>query len=316
MCPTGTDPLRLTTGRALRNELDLLGNPAEPNAWKRRGLVMGDVQSGKTASYAALMCKAADAGYRMIILLTGTLENVRRQTQERLDSGFVGFDSRGFLGSKGAKHKQHIGVGLIDGRRDGIVFTSSDHDFRKNAASALNISLNAVNEPVLVVAKKNKAILERLEGWLRMRNADREGRIDVPLLLIDDEADNASVNTRRMEDPTSINRAIRGLLGLFRRSTYVGFTATPFANIFIDPETRTEMEGDDLFPNDFIHVLEAPGNYVGMDRLFAALDPEDDASGDEPNGPLRPIEDAENWLSPGEKGEATPTTCPTALWTP
>jgi len=308
---SGWPPLVLAT--LDRSTDDLLGNPAEPNAWKRRGLVMGDVQSGKTASYAALMCKAADAGYRMIILLTGTLENVRRQTQERLDVGFVGFDSRGFLGSKGAKHKQHIGVGLIDGRRDGIVFTSSDHDFRKNAASALNISLNAVNEPVLVVAKKNKAILERLEGWLRMRNADREGRIDVPLLLIDDEADNASVNTRRMEDPTSINRAIRGLLGLFRRSTYVGFTATPFANIFIDPETRTEMEGDDLFPNDFIHVLEAPSNYVGMDRLFAALDPDAESTGDEPAGPLRAVEDAENWLPAEGKGNADPVRLPGSL---
>lgn len=311
---SGWPPLVLATlDRSTDDLLDMLGNPADPNAWKRRGLVMGDVQSGKTASYAALMCKAADAGYRMIILLTGTLENVRRQTQERLDSGFVGFDSRGFLGSKGAKHKQHIGVGLIDGRRDGIVFTSSDHDFRKNAASALNISLNAVNEPVLVVAKKNKAILERLEGWLRTRNADREGRIGVPLLLIDDEADNASVNTRRRDDPTSINKAIRGLLGLFRHSTYVGFTATPFANIFIDPDTRTEMEGDDLFPNDFIHVLEAPDNYVGMERLFASLDLEVEASDDEPDGPLRPIEDAEGWLPPAEKGEADPDHLPDSL---
>ena len=311
---SGWPPLVLATlDRSTDDLLDLLGNPAEPNAWKRRGLVMGDVQSGKTASYAALMCKAADAGYRMIILLTGTLENVRRQTQERLDSGFVGFDSRGFLGSKGTKHKQHIGVGLIDGRRDGIVFTSSDHDFRKNAASALNISLNAVNEPVLVVAKKNKGILERLEGWLRMHNADREGRIDVPLLLIDDEADNASVNTRGMEDPTSINKAIRGLLGLFRRSTYVGFTATPFANIFIDPESVTSMQGDDLFPNDFIHVLEPPDNYVGMNRLFAAVDADAIASGDEPDGPLRSIEDAEDWLPAADKSEADPDHLPDSL---
>lgn len=311
---SGWPPLVLATlDRSMDDLLDLLGDPAEPNDWKRRGLVMGDVQSGKTASYAALMCKAADAGYRMIILLTGTLENVRRQTQERLDSGFVGFDSRGFLGSRGAKHKEHVGVGLIDGRRDGIVFTSSDHDFRKNAASALNISLNAVNEPVLVVAKKNKAVLERLEGWLRMHNADREGKVDVPLLLIDDEADNASVNTRRTDDPTSINRAIRGLLGMFRRSSYVGFTATPFANIFIDPETRTEMEGDDLFPNDFIHVLEPPGNYVGMDKLFAALDPDAEVFDDELSGPLRPIEDAENWLPAEEKGSADPDWLPGSL---
>jgi hypothetical protein len=307
---SGWPPMVLATlDQATDELLDLLGDPAEPDQWKRRGLVMGDVQSGKTATYAALMAKAADAGYRMIILLTGTLENVRRQTQERLDSGFVGFDSRGFLANKGAKHKEHIGVGLIDPRRDGIVFTSSEHDFRKNAASALNISLNAVNEPVLVVAKKNKGILERLEGWLRARNADRDGLIDVPLLLIDDEADNASVNTRGTEDPTSINKGIRALLGLFRRSAYVGFTATPFANIFIDPESASEMVGDDLFPNDFIHVLEAPSNYVGMHGLFGDLDVDDDADA----GPLRSIDDANGWIDPAEKSTADPAHLPDSL---
>jgi hypothetical protein len=307
---SGWPPMVLATlDQATDELLDLLGDPAEPDQWKRRGLVMGDVQSGKTATYAALMAKAADAGYRMIILLTGTLENVRRQTQERLDSGFVGFDSRGFLANKGAKHKEHIGVGLIDPRRDGIVFTSSEHDFRKNAASALNISLNAVNEPVLVVAKKNKGILERLEGWLRARNADRDGLIDVPLLLIDDEADNASVNTRGTEDPTSINKGIRALLGLFRRSAYVGFTATPFANIFIDPESASEMVGDDLFPNDFIHVLEAPSNYVGMHGLFGDLDVDDDADA----GPLRSIDDANGWIDPADKSAADPAHLPDSL---
>ncbi len=307
---TGWPPMVLATLDQTTDELlDLLGDPSEPDHWKRRGLVMGDVQSGKTATYAALMAKAADAGYRMIILLTGTLENVRRQTQERLDSGFVGFDSRGFLGNRGAKHKEHIGVGLIDPRRNGIVFTSSDHDFRKNAASALNISLNAVNEPVLVVAKKNKGILERLEGWLRARNADRDGRIDVPLLLVDDEADNASVNTRGTEDPTSINKGIRSLLELFRRSTYVGFTATPFANIFIDPESATEWAGDDLFPNDFIHVLEAPTNYVGMHRLFGSLDADEEPG----EGPLRSNDDAAGWIDPADKSSADPAHLPDSL---
>jgi hypothetical protein len=314
---SGWPPLVLATlDRSTDDLLDLLGNPAEPNAWKRRGLVMGDVQSGKTASYAALMCKAADAGYRMIILLTGTLENVRRQTQERLDSGFVGFDSRGFLGSKGAKQKQHIGVGLIDGRRDGIVFTSSDHDFRKNAAFALNISLNAVNEPVLVVAKKNKAILERLEGWLRTRNADREGRIDVPLLLIDDEADNASVNTRRMEDPTSINRAIRGLLGLFRRSTYVGFTATPFANIFIDPETRTEMDGTTCSRTTSSTCLKHQATtwaWIGYSLHSTRRSMSPTTSPTAPSGLSRT---PRTGCPRGRKARPTPTTCPTALWTP
>ena len=144
-----------TLDRSMDELLDLLGDPITSGSWKRRGLVVGDVQSGKTASYAALICKAADAGYRMVILLAGTLENVRRQTQERLDAAFVGLDSRAFLARNQLKHKTHIGVGDIDKRRDGIVFTSRDRDFRAAIASALSISLNSVKEPVLVVAKKN-----------------------------------------------------------------------------------------------------------------------------------------------------------------
>ena len=299
-----------TLDRATDELLDLLGNPAEAKAWERRGLVMGDVQSGKTATYAALVCKAADAGYRMVILLTGMLENVRRQTQERLDEAFIGFDSSDFLGSAKLRHKRHIGVGLIDGRRDGVVFTSREHDFRKNAASALNVSLSALNEPVLVVAKKNKAVLERLATWLRARNADRRhGSIDLPMLLIDDEADNASINTKKdPNETTAINKAIRDLLGLFERSSYVGFTATPFANIFVDPSSTDEMLGDDLFPRDFIHVLRPPDNYVGMDRLFPAA--EDDPAADDI---IRTVEDAEDWLPGGHKKDHEPGPMPDSL---
>ncbi len=301
----GWSPLvAATLDRSTDELLDLIGDPNRVGPWKRRGLVVGDVQSGKTASYAALICKAADAGYRMVILLTGTLENVRRQTQERLDAAFVGLDSRDFLTTSSIGRKSQVGVGLIDGRRDGIVFTSRDHDFRKNTASALNISLEAVREPVLVVSKKNKSVLHRLAGWLRARNADREGRIDLPLLLIDDEADNASINTRQEPgEATAINKAIRDLLGVFTRSSYVGFTATPFANIFIDPASTHEMLGDDLFPRDFIHVLEAPTNYVGMNAMFGGTDPDlaNIGQSDFATSVLRTIEDENDWLPPSHK---------------
>ncbi|MCW3476749.1 Z1 domain-containing protein [Limobrevibacterium gyesilva] len=296
--------------------LDLLGNPAETRRWRRRGLVMGDVQSGKTASYAALICKAADAGYRMIILLTGTLENVRRQTQERLDEAFIGFDSRNWLVVKQSRQKRHVGVGLIDKSRDGVVFTSRDSDFRSAAVTALNISLSAINEPVLVVAKKNKGVLERLASWLRAHNQDQSGRIDLPLLMIDDEADNASINTKQNPgETTAINRAIRDLLQLFTRSSYVGFTATPFANIFIDPASTDAMIGDDLFPSDFIHVLEAPTNYIGMHRLFQPVDA--DAAGEPrtPDDPVRTINDADEWLPARHAREDAPGPLPRSLQT-
>jgi hypothetical protein len=283
--------------------LDLLGNPEKTGSWKRRGLVVGDVQSGKTASYAALICKAADAGYRMVVLLTGTLENVRRQTQERLDAAFVGLDSRDFLTVGQIGRKTHVGVGLLDRRRDGIVFTSRDSDFRKNTASALNISLGAVKEPVLVVSKKNTKVLERLAGWLRAKNADNAGKVDVPLLLIDDEADNASINTKlRPGQVTAINQGIRDLLKLFTRASYVGFTATPFANIFIDPASTSEMIGDDLFPEDFIHVLEPPNNYVGMNAIFAQADPDvEEEIAENHANVIIDIEDSETWLPTDHK---------------
>ncbi len=301
-----------TLDRATDELLDLLGNPGDPRPWGRRGLVMGDVQSGKTATYSALVCKAADAGYRMVILLTGMLENVRRQTQERLDAAFIGFDSSDFLGSAKLRQKRLIGVGLIDSRRDGVVFTSREHDFRKNAASALNISLSALNEPVLVVTKKNKAVLERLANWLRARNADPQGRIDLPMLLIDDEADNASINTKKdPNETTAINKSIRDLLSLFERSSYVGFTATPFANIFIDPASTDDMIGDDLFPRDFIHVLRPPNNYVGMDRLFGAS--EEHPTDPELSRILCTIDDTDGWLPSGHKKDHTPGPIPGSL---
>lgn len=131
-------------------------DPEQQPEWKRRGLVVGNVHSGKTATYAALICKAADAGYRMVILLTGMLENVRRQTQERLDAGFAGLDSRDYFTTGQLGRKRYIGVGLIDGRRDGIVFTSRDYDFRRATASALNISFNSIKEPDLSSPRKTR----------------------------------------------------------------------------------------------------------------------------------------------------------------
>lgn len=307
-----------TLDRSMDELLDMLGDPEAGGSWKRRGLVVGDVQSGKTASYGSLICKAADAGYRMVILLAGTLENVRRQTQERLDAAFVGLDSRDFLARDQLKHKTHIGVGHIDSRRDGIVFTSRDRDFRASIASALSISLNSVKEPVLIVAKKNKAVLSNLATWLRTLNADRDGQIDVPLLLVDDEADNASINTRlKPNETTAINKAIRDLLALFTRSSYVGFTATPFANIFIDPGSTDEMLGDDLFPSNFIHLLEPPTNYIGMDRIFASIDPERPDKGDAESRMvgLREIDDSDDWLLIDHKPDATPGAIPHSLLT-
>ena len=269
--------------------LDLSGNPASNSGWPRRGLVMGDVQSGKTSNYTGLICKAADAGYRLVILLTGTLETLRRQTQERLDAGFVGLDSSGVVTRN--RQRREIGVGLINGARAAGVFTSTLVDFRAATVNQLGFRLDAFNEPVLLVVKKHKRILENLTDWLRNYNAGAHGQIELPMLLIDDEADNASVNTRP-DRATAINAAIRSLLRIFPRSTYIGFTATPFANVFIHPDSREEMLGDDLFPRDFVYALDSPSNYFGARKIFGD---------DSPLDCLRPIGDAEASFPRGHK---------------
>lgn len=285
--------------------IDLCGNPSAPGSWKRRGLVIGDVQSGKTATYTSLICKAADAGYKLVILLTGTLESLRKQTQERLEEGFVGHDSTAGL----LKKDKRVGVGLIDKNRDAQAFTSRGSDFKAAAVDVLHLSLTALKEPALVVVKKNTKILDNLHEWLSSSiNSPTGGKIDHPLLVIDDEADNASVNTSAEEDdPTAINARIRKILSQFNRSTYVGFTATPFANVFIDPESEHSMLGDDLFPADFIYSLDAPTNYFGPKKIF----PQDVDI--ETSAWLREIDDAEDVFPFSHKSSHTIDSLPSSL---
>jgi Z1 domain len=276
-------PVVATLGQITDDILDSMGDPSSEGRWTRRGLVIGDVQSGKTATYTALIAKAADAGYPIVVLLTGTLENLRQQTQERLDEGFVGLASSDLLQTQSVRSNRTIGVGNINPERMAMVFTSVASDFKAATMNQFNFRLDSMRDPVLLVVKKNKSVLENLRNWLRDFNAVN-GKIGQPLLLIDDEADNASVNTNVPgADPTQINRLIRELLDLFSRNSYVGFTATPFANIFINPDSPEEMTNDDLFPRDFIYALEAPSNYMGASRVFGEIN----------DGMIREITDAE-----------------------
>ena len=257
-----------TLGQVSDEILDLCGNPAEEGMWKRKGLVLGDIQSGKTSNYLALCNKAADAGYKIIIMLTGTIEGLRKQTQERVDAGFVGLNSRNVLQKN--PEKKYIGVGNIDSNRTAYQFTDVLSDFNSAKLQSLNFTIKGLQEPVILVLKKNKSVLENLATWLSTRNTDHVGdKIDLPLLLIDDEADNASVNTNKPDtNPTTINNAIVEVLKLFNISTYVAVTATPFANIFIDPELDQGSNEFNLFPSDFIYALSAPTNYIGARKIF------------------------------------------------
>lgn len=252
--------------------VDLLGDPKSKASFQRRGLVLGDVQSGKTANYTAVCNKAADTGYRIIIILAGMMENLRKQTQERLDAEFSGRLSQYFLDPKIEQGLRNmpVGVGRYGTTRRIASFTSVIKDFDIGVLKSNDLALQNVNDPVLLVVKKNKRILNNLISWLTANNTDlTTGKIMLPVLLIDDEADNASVNTRNEDDdPAAINTCIRKLLNSFYQASYLGITATPFANIFINPDTESEMLGDDLFPRDFIYSLAPPTNYIGADRIF------------------------------------------------
>jgi hypothetical protein len=263
--------------------LSLLEDPLRTGAWDRRGMVVGHVQSGKTSNYTGLICKAADAGYKIIIVLAGVHNNLRSQTQMRLDEGFLGYETH-----PEPSLIRTIGVGELDPdqsiRPNYVTNRSNNGDF--NAAAAKNLGISPEKRPWLFVVKKNKRVLEKLNKWVRNHVADAEdpktGRrvvTNLPLLLIDDEADHASVDTgadivgedgRPNEDhqPKAINSLIRKLMVSFSKVAYVGYTATPFANIFIHERGQTTEEGPDLFPASFIINLGAPSNYVGPARLF------------------------------------------------
>lgn len=246
--------------------LDNLFNPQSTNITiDKKGLVVGQVQSGKTANYTGLICKAADAGFNFIVVLAGILNNLRSQTQSRIDEGFLGFDTQ-YERAYNINNTTKIGVGLIPGFDSAIAnsYTTSldSGDFNSRAANTAGFNFNAP-QPIILVVKKNAAVLKRLNTWLKAQ-AGGHKIANKSLLLIDDEADNASINTKKDKDldPTAINKGIRTLIGQFNRSAYVGYTATPFANIFI------AQDESDLFPRDFIINLPAPTNYIGPEKVF------------------------------------------------
>ena len=275
---------------------DILGrleDPRREGSWDRRGLVVGHVQSGKTSNYCGLINKAADAGYKVIIVLAGLHKNLRSQTQMRLDEGFLGYETMPIREQREGEIKS-IGVGLVDSdpllRPDYLTNRADNGDFSRAAANTMGI--NPGGRPLLLVVKKNPSVLLNLLFWIeRISNGrdpatSRRVLVDVPLLLIDDEADNASVDTGTQEfdedgapdlehDPKPINSLIRQILVSFEQSAFLGYTATPFANIYIHDKGRTKDEGEDLFPRSFIMNLPAPSNYDGPVRIFG-LDPQDD----------------------------------------
>lgn len=265
--------------------LDLTGDPLADGSWSRKGLVIGDVQSGKTVNYLALFNKAADAGYKIFILLAGDKESLRRQTQERIDEGFIGRDTKllANVGEEVMFSSSPIGLATLDPKfQHPSSLTTFWQDFRVGSTNQLQ-NLNNNSIPYVFVVKKNKSVLSNLAKFFSA-SAGPSGKIEAPMLLLDDEADYASINTSSTEtSPTAINQGIRELIASFERSSYVGFTATPFANVLI-----SDADESDLFPRDFIYSLESPTNYFGPQQMF------DETS--EQCGTLVPLYDAEKYF--------------------
>lgn len=299
-----------STDQVTDNILGHLGNPRDRRPWDRKGMVVGHVQSGKTANYTGLVCKAADVGYRLIIVIAGIHNNLRNQTQGRIDEGFVGRDT-GRLAQVGSHEKPKlIGVAEFDDRFTPVSLTNTIRDFNKATATSNTSQIASYAVPVVLVIKKNMHTLRNLTEWLREHSASHSSEmVDQPMLLIDDEADNASINVKYDKSEISrINGQIRDLLGLFRRSCYVGYTATPFANIFIDPEQDEAMEEEDLFPRDFIIGLDAPDNYFGPRKVFLDGIPDEE----EPTY-LRHITDNEDVLPIKHKIDDDLTSVPSSM---
>lgn len=261
--------------------VELLGNPTQTDGtWPRRGLLMGEVQSGKTATYLGILNKALDYGYRVIIVIGGHTENLRQQTQTRFDTDLLGIDSETWEDGISNAAIRYVGVGKISGLRAHLM-TTVRHDFSKSKRGS-SITWVDGGLPTVFITKKTPSLLNNIRTYIKSQAPG--GRLDIPLIVIDDESDWGSPNTRDKEDPTSVNRAIRALLDVSTRSSYLAITATPFANIFIDDQAAFEFvekpgKGEpaadgpgtvltDLFPSDYIRVMFPPSTYRGIGTYF------------------------------------------------
>lgn len=283
--------------------VERLSNPTRPDIKRTKGLVVGYVQSGKTANFTGVIAKAIDAGYRLVIVMTGTIEILRAQTQRRIDMELMGVENvlagqdpkdpevakgldyqqdEDWLADRFVRHSQQAldqpGVARI--RR--VTTHKGDYKSLPQGMSQLRYERHDKTKPLnaeenlfhtdayVVILKKNSAPLKKLIKDLKpMQDMLKE----LPALIIDDESDVASINTKdpkKSKERTIINKLITQILEIVPRAQYVAYTATPFANVFIDPD---ETDKIDLFPSDFVLSLPRPPEYMGVQE-FHDVDPE------------------------------------------
>ncbi len=238
--------------------LKLMSHPELPS-FKKHGLVMGHVQSGKTANYTGLIAKAIDCGYKNIIIFSGIHNNLRDQTQKRIEEDLFLFNN----------DKQELNIHYLT--------KQGDKDFDDSQHTSIFLNTN----PKIFIIKKQWKVLEKLINWFS--SFEQEILANYPTIIIDDEADNATIDVSKDsnydeeyyeiedDDPSLTNQYIRTLRNLFQKVCYVGYTATPFANVLIDPFEEHEEYGEPLYPKDFIIALPKPIGYSGTDELFPTL---------------------------------------------
>jgi hypothetical protein len=246
-----------------------LGSPGA-SRFRKQGLVVGRVQSGKTSNFMGVLAKAGDAGYRIIIVLAGTTNTLRYQTQSRLQKDLINFrDTRWEWLTQAKCDPETL-----------VVDPNGEFNQKDNATS----KMGNPNVRCIAVIKKNAIILKRVRRWLQ-GVADQHKAL-CPVLIVDDECDNASVNSRAPgEDPTAINSEIRDILELLPKASYIGYTATPFANVLINPKA----EDQDLYPRDFLFALPLNPEYFGPERVFGREAEGDNDPGSEGNDIVRTI---------------------------
>jgi hypothetical protein len=276
------------TNRSSLEIIKKIGDPKSTDNFFVKGLVVGSVQSGKTSNFNAVVNSAIDVGYELIIVLSGIMEDLRKQTQIRTQKEVVGEKRGTFIGVG-----EVASFGIQGDYKDIsqiIVPTSIDRDFNLQMKES-DFSLNHKN---ILICKKNTSVLQNLLLWLKEYLNENNDKHNIPFLIIDDEADNASINNlghKGKDYANKINGHIRALLALFNRKTYIGYTATPFANILQDwnkkPEAKwkvkdsrnnIDLEFDqegNLFPDDFIELLNPPSNYIGPKNFFETRIEED-----------------------------------------
>ncbi len=275
--------------------LEKMGDPKSREEFYVKGLVVGSVQAGKTQNFNAVINRAIDSGYGLIIVLAGLMEDLRNQTQLRIENDVIGEGldiDTDTLVKKGVGAIRRFGNMGDSSITQVISITSAKSDFKKSLLDA-DFSLNHTN---ILVCKNNVSVLRNLIVWLHDYLEENKDQHDIPLLILDDEADNASLNNegkRGREYASKTNGHIRALLALFKRKTYLGYTATPFANILADrndapennwivkykvrgqAEEKALQRVDNLFPDDFIVLLNPPTNYVGAKQIFETTEPID-----------------------------------------